>query len=151
MRNILLFILIHVSTHFCIYSQSSGVGFLFDETSFYFSTDNLNFTTDVSPWGFYTTYRVVLIPGDPFIVNSAYLNRLGISYMSKSEVISLGCGAKMTYDTEPKFYPDFMFKFHPSRILTEKTRNVDVGLLFNVSNTLDFGVCLSLPFVLNRY
>jgi len=151
MRNIIIFILICVSTQINSYSQSSSVGFLFDETTFYFSTDKLNFTTNVSPWGFYTTYRMILIEGDPFIVNNAYLNRFGLNYMSKSEVVSLGCGVKMTYSDLPTFYPDFMFKVHPSRLITKDTRNVDVGLILNISNTLDFGVCLSLPFVLNRY
>ena len=78
---------------------------------------------------------MILLEGDPFIVTTLSQSiRIKLHY--KSEVVSLG--VKMTYSDLPTFYPDFMFKVHPSRLITKDTRNVDVGLILNISNTLDF-------------
>jgi hypothetical protein len=151
MRFTLLFLIFYVSTQNLTLSQSSSVGFLFDETTFYYSTDNINFSTEFSPWGFYTTYRLYLINGDPLIVNNAYLNRVGLNYGFLNNAINIGGGVKMVYETIPEFYPDVTLKVYPYKFITEDPRSVDVGLILNVSNTFDLGVCLTLPFVLNRY
>jgi len=151
MRFTLLFLIFYVSTQNLTLSQSSSVGFLFDETTIYYSTDNINFSTEFSPWGFYTTYRLSLISNDPLIFGNTYLNRIGLNYGFLNNAINVGGGIKAYYGSNPVFYPDVMIKTYPYKFFTEDPRSVDVGIILNISNTLDFGVCLTLPFVLNRY
>jgi hypothetical protein len=44
-----------------------------------------------------------------------------------------------------------MIKLHPIKMLTQNPRSIDVSLMLNISNTLDFGAGISIPFLLNRY
>ena len=56
------------------------------------------------------------------------------------------------YNTEPAdFYPDLMIRLHPIKLLSQNPRAIDIAIIFNVSNTVEFGAGLSIPFLLNRY
>ena len=37
------------------------------------------------------------------------------------------------------------------KLITQNSRSIDIALILNVSNTIEFGAGLSIPFLLNRY
>ena len=82
-----------------------------------------------------------------------YPNRLGINYGFLRNGINLGVGGKMIlYTSKPAdFYPDIMIRLHPLKLITQNSRSIDIALILNVSNTIEFGAGLSIPFLLNRY
>jgi len=144
-----------------VFSQSSTVGVLFSSGDLFLSTDNINTSVinsrnPYAPWGIYTTGQLNIInTGGVPIINQtgAYPNRLGINYGFLRNGINLGVGGKMVlYNTEPAdFYPDLMIRLHPIKLLSQNPRAIDIAIIFNVSNTVEFGAGLSIPFLLNRY
>jgi len=144
-----------------VFSQSSTVGVLFSSGDLFLSTDNINTSVinsrnPYAPWGIYTTGQLNIInTGGVPIINQtgAYPNRLGINYGFLRNGLNLGVGGKMVlYNTEPAdFYPDFMIRLHPIKLLSQNPRAIDIAIIFNVSNTVEFGAGLSIPFLLNRY
>jgi len=144
-----------------VFSQSSTVGVLFGSGDLFLSTDNINTSVinsrnPYAPWGIYTTGQLNIInTGGVPIINQtgAYPNRLGINYGFLRNGINLGVGGKMVlYNTEPAdFYPDLMIRLHPIKLLSQNPRAIDIAIIFNVSNTVEFGAGLSIPFLLNRY
>lgn len=145
----------------CVFSQSSTVGFLFGGNDVYLSTDNINTTVindrnPYSPWGIYTTANLEFINlgGIPTVSsNRNYPNRLGVNYGFFRNGLNVGVGGKMIiHDFKPaQFYPDVMVKFHPVKFITKNCRSIDIAIILNVSNTIDFGAGISIPFLLNRY
>ena len=143
-----------------VLAQSSTVGVLFSGDLF-LSTDNVNTTVinernPYSPWGIYTTAQLDVINtgGLPAISGGRnYPNRLGINYGFLRNGINLGVGGKMILDDiEPaEFYPDIMVRLHPIKLITKNARSLDIALILNISNTIEFGAGLSIPFILNRY
>jgi len=144
-----------------VFSQSSTVGVLFSSGDLFLSTDNINTSVinsrnPYAPWGIYTTGQLNIInTGGVPIINQtgAYPNRLGINYGFLRNGLNLGVGGKMVlYNTEPAdFYPDLMIRLHPIKLLSQNPRAIDIAIIFNVSNTVEFGAGLSIPFLLNRY
>ena len=144
-----------------VFSQSSTVGVLFSSGDLFLSTDNINTSVinsrnPYAPWGIYATGQLNIInTGGVPIINQtgAYPNRLGINYGFLRNGLNLGVGGKMVlYNTEPAdFYPDFMIRLHPIKLLSQNPRAIDIAIIFNVSNTVEFGAGLSIPFLLNRY
>lgn len=144
-----------------VFSQSSTVGVLFNSGDLFLSTDNINTSVinsrnPYAPWGIYATGQLNIInTGGVPIINQtgAYPNRLGINYGFLRNGLNLGVGGKMVlYNTEPAdFYPDFMIRLHPIKLLSQNPRAIDIAIIFNVSNTVEFGAGLSIPFLLNRY
>lgn len=144
-----------------VFAQSSTVGVLFGSGDLFLSTDNINTSVinsrnPYAPWGIYTTGQLNIINtgGVPIISETgAYPNRLGINYGFLRNGINLGIGGKMVlYNTEPAdFYPDIMIRLHPIKLLSQNPRAIDIAIIFNVSNTVEFGAGLSIPFILNRY
>ena len=144
-----------------VFSQSSTVGVLFGSGDLFLSTDNINTSVinsrnPYAPWGIYTTGQLNIInTGGVPIINQtgAYPNRLGVNYGFLRNGINLGVGGKMVlYNTEPAdFYPDLMIRLHPIKLLSQNPRAIDIAIIFNVSNTVEFGAGLSIPFLLNRY
>jgi hypothetical protein len=144
----------------CVYSQSSTIGVLYSGDLF-LSTDNINTSVingnnPYSPWGFYTTLQLEILQIGWIPVytnNNNYPNRLGINYGFFRNGINLGVGGKMVlYDFKPaKFYPDVMVRLHPIKLITQNARSLDVSFIMNISNTVEFGAGLSIPFLLNRY
>jgi hypothetical protein len=143
------------------YSQSSTIGVLINSGDLYLSTDNINTSVinsknPYAPWGIYTTapLNITNNGGIPTVSSSGvYPNRLGINYGFFRNGLNVGIGGKMILNSiEPaKFYPDLMIKLHPIKMLTQNPRSIDVSLMLNISNTLDFGAGISIPFLLNRY
>jgi len=144
-----------------VYLQSSSVGLLFGSGDLFLSTDNINTSVinsrnPYAPWGIYTTGQLNIInTGGVPIINQtgAYPNRLGINYGFLRNGINVGVGGKMVlYTSEPAdFYPDVMIRLHPIKLITQNSRSIDIALILNVSNTIEFGAGLSIPFLLNRY
>lgn len=143
-----------------VFAQSSTVGVLFSGDLF-LSTDNINTMVindrnPYSPWGIYTTAQLNIINtgGMPMVTsNGNYPNRLGINYGFLRNGINLGVGGKMVLDDfEPaQFYPDVMIRLHPIKLITQNARSLDIAIILNISNTIEFGAGLSIPFILNRY
>ena len=144
-----------------VFSQSSTVGVLFGNGDLYLSTDNINTTVinernPYAPWGIYTTAQLNIINtvGMPMMSSGReYPNRLGVNYGFFRNGLNVGVGGKMIlHDFKPaQFYPDVMVKFHPIKFITKNPRSIDIAIIFNVSNTIDFGAGISIPFLLNRY
>jgi len=44
-----------------------------------------------------------------------------------------------------------MVRLHPIKFITKNPRSIDIAIILNVSNTIDFGAGISIPFMLNRY
>jgi len=82
-----------------------------------------------------------------------YPNRLGINYGFFRNGLNVGVGGKMVlHDFEPaEFYPDVMVRFHPIKFFTQNPRSIDIAVILNLSNTVEFGAGISVPFLLNRY
>lgn len=145
----------------CVFSQSSTVGFIFGCNDVYLSTDNINTMVindrnPYSPWGIYTTTNLEFInlDGVPTVSSTRnYPNRLGINYGFFRNGLNVGVGGKMILnDFEPaKFYPDVMVKLHPIKFTTKNCRSIDIAIILNISNTIDFGGGMSIPFLFNRY
>jgi len=143
------------------YSQSSTVGVLFGSGDLFLSTDNINTSVinsrnPYAPWGIYTTGQLNIInTGGVPIMNQTgtYPNRLGINYGFLRNGINVGVGGKMVlYTSEPAdFYPDVMIRLNPIKLITQNSRSIDISLILNISNTVEFGAGLSIPFLLNRY
>ena len=144
-----------------VFSQSSTVGVLLGNGDLYLSTDNINTTVinernPYAPWGIYTTAQLNIINtgGMPMMSSGReYPNRLGVNYGFFRNGLNVGVGGKMIlHDFKPaQFYPDVMVKFHPIKFITKNPRSIDIAIIFNVSNTIDFGTGISIPFLLNRY
>lgn len=144
-----------------VFSQSSTVGVLMSSGDLFLSTDNINTSVinsrnPYAPWGIYTTGQLNILNtgGVPIIYqNRVYPNRLGINYGFLRNGVNLGVGGKMVlYVSEPAdFYPDVMIRLHPIKLITQNPRSIDIALILNISNTIEFGVGLSIPFLLNRY
>lgn len=160
MKKLLVVILICIASVNNLYSQSSTIGVLLSNDLF-LATDNINTSVinddnPYSPWGFYTTVRMQFINtgGIPLISsNRNYPNRLGINYGLLRNGINIGVGGKMIInDFEPaKFYPDITIRLHPIKLASQNARSLDVSLILNISNTIEYGAGLSIPFFLNRY
>lgn len=143
-----------------VFGQSSTIGVLFNGDLF-LATDNVNTTVindrnPYSPWGIYTTAQLNIVNtgGLPTMSSAGnYPNRLGINYGFLRNGINLGVGGKMIiHDFEPaEFYPDVMVRLHPIKLLTQNPRSIDIALILNISNTVEFGAGISIPFLLNRY
>jgi len=144
-----------------LFSQSSTVGVLIGGGDLFLSTDNINTTVindrnPYSPWGIYTTAHLNIsnVGGLPMMSSRGqYPNRLGINYGFFRNGLNVGVGGKMVLDDfkPAKFYPDVMVKFHPIKLITQNCRSIDIALILNVSNTIDVGAGISIPFLLNRY
>lgn len=142
------------------FSQSSTVGVLFNGDLF-LATDNINTTVindknPYTPWGLYTTAQLEVMywGGHPQLSNTRnYPNRLGINYGFFRNGINLGVGGKMVLNDyqDVQFYPDVMIRLHPLKLITQNQRITDISLIVNISNTIEFGAGLSIPFFLNRY
>lgn len=144
-----------------VFSQSSTVGVLLNSGDLYLSTDNINTSVinqrnPYAPWGLYTTAQLNIINtgGVPTFSNAGnYPNRLGINYGFLRNGLNIGVGGKMVlHDFDPaEFYPDIMIKLHPIKLMTQNPRAIDVAVILNISNTVEFGAGISIPFLLNRY
>ena len=145
----------------CVFSQSSTVGVLLSSGDLFLATDNINTTVinernPYAPWGIYTTAQMNIINtgGMPMMSSGGnYPNRLGINYGFFRNGLNVGVGGKMVlHDFEPaEFYPDVMVRFHPIKFFTQNPRSIDIAVILNLSNTVEFGAGISVPFLLNRY
>ena len=145
----------------CVFSQSSTVGVLLSSGDLFLATDNINTTVinernPYAPWGIYTTAQMNIINtgGMPMMSSGGnYPNRLGINYGFFRNGLNIGVGGKMVlHDFEPaEFYPDVMVRFHPIKFFTQNPRSIDIAVILNLSNTVEFGAGISVPFLLNRY
>ena len=145
----------------CVFSQSSTVGVLLSSGDLFLATDNINTTVinernPYAPWGIYTTAQMNIINtgGMPMMSSGGnYPNRLGINYGFFRNGLNVGGGGKMVlHDFEPaEFYPDVMVRFHPIKFFNQNPRSIDIAVILNLSNTVEFGAGISVPFLLNRY
>jgi len=144
-----------------VFSQSSTIGVLIGGKELFLSTDNINTSVindrnPYAPWGIYTTAKLNItnVGGIPTTSGrGTYPNRLGINYGFFRNGLNVGVGGKMIlYDYEPaKFYPDVMIRLHPIKLITQNPRSIDIAIILNISNTIDVGAGISIPFLLNRY
>jgi hypothetical protein len=143
-------ILIFFFSFFKTYGQSSTVGIIPETMSIVLCTDNLNLTTEYSPFGLYSIWEA-----DKLISSSDYRygfpSTLGVNVAFFQNSFNVGGGATIEWllNDEYEIYPNVMLRFHPLKMLTQKNRTPDVSLMLNISKQTNFGIGLSIPFRLN--
>ena len=132
------------------YSQSSTIGFIPATQDVVLCTDNINLTTEYSPFGMYTIYDYGRLDNSTQYQN--YFPRtLGINLALFNNGVNVGAGVSVDFlpFDEYEVYPDFLIRVHPLKMLTQQNRMVDVSLMLNISKTPEIGFGLSIPTRLN--
>lgn len=130
--------------------QSSTVGIIPETQSLVLCTDNINLTTEYSPFGLYTLWepQYVLTGSD---YRYGFPSTAGVNVALFQNSINVGAGASIEWlpGDEYEIYPNMLLRFHPLKMLTQNNRMIDVSLMLNVSKETNFGIGLSIPFRLN--
>ena len=130
--------------------QSSTIGYIPETNSIVLCTDNINLTTEYSPFGLYTIFEA-----EKIITNADYRygfpSTIGVNVGLFQNGINVGGGASIEWlpNDEYEIYPNLMLRFHPLKMLTQNNRMIDISLMLNVSKETNFGIGLSIPFRLN--
>ena len=132
------------------YSQSSTVGFIPATQDVVLCTDNINLTTEYSPFGMYTIYDLDRVTNSTEYSN--YFPRtFGVNVALFNNGINFGGGVSVDFlpFDEYEVYPDFLVRVHPLKMLTQENRMIDISLMINFSKTNEFGIGISIPTRLN--
>jgi hypothetical protein len=133
-----------------VYSQSSTIGFIPATETVVLCTDNINLTTEYSPFGLYTMWEASQI-----LNQSDYRygipNTLGVNVALFQNSVNLGGGGTILWGTGSDYevIPNFLVRFHPLKMLTQNNRMTDVSLMMNISQEINFGIGLSFKYRLN--
>lgn len=142
--------LIFVLSFTKVFGQSSTIGFIPNTEEIVLCTDNINLTTEYSPFGLYTMWNA-----SDFLSQTDYKyyfpNTMGVNVALFQNSINVGGGASIRWlpGDEYEIYPNVLLRFHPLKMLTQNNRMVDVSLMMNFSKETNFGIGLSMPFRLN--
>ena len=130
--------------------QSSTIGIIPETQSLVLCTDNINLTTEYSPFGLYTIFDAdKLINGSDY--RYGFPSTIGVNVALFQNGLNVGGGTTIEWlpGDEYELYPNLMLRFHPLKMLTQNNRMVDLSLMLNVSKQTNFGIGLSMPFRLN--
>ena len=132
------------------YSQSSTVGFIPATETVVLCTDNINLTTEYSPFGLYTMWEVsqVLSQSD---YRYGIPNTMGVNVALFQNSINFGGGGTVLWlpGDDYDIIPNFLVRFHPLKMLSQNNRMTDISLMMNISQEINFGVGLSFRYRLN--
>ena len=148
MRRTILLLLLFMSIKG--YSQSSTVGFIPETQSIVLCTDNINLTTEYSPFGLYTIWEP-----EQLLSASDYRygipQTLGVNVALFQTSVNAGGGGTIVWlpNDEVEIKPNVLLRFHPLKMLTQNNRMTDVSLMFNISDEVNFGIGLSFRYRLN--
>lgn len=148
MRRTILLLLLFVGIKG--YSQSSTVGFIPETQSIVLCTDNINLTTEYSPFGLYTIWEP-----EQLLSASDYRygipQTLGLNVALFQNSVNVGGGGTIVWlpNDEVEIKPNVLLRFHPLKMLTQNNRMTDVSLMLNISDEVNFGIGLSFRYRLN--
>lgn len=148
MRRTILLLLLFMSIKG--YSQSSTVGFIPETQSIVLCTDNINLTTEYSPFGLYTIWEP-----EQLLSASDYRygipQTLGVNVALFQNSVNVGGGGTIVWlpNDEVEIKPNVLLRFHPLKMLTQNNRMTDVSLMLNISDEVNFGIGLSFRYRLN--
>ena len=148
MRRTILLLLLFVGIKG--YSQSSTVGFIPETESIVLCTDNINLTTEYSPFGLYTIWEP-----EQLLSASDYRygipQTLGVNVALFQNSVNVGGGGTIVWlpNDEVEIKPNVLLRFHPLKMLTQNNRMTDVSLMLNISDEVNFGIGLSFRYRLN--
>ena len=132
------------------YSQSSTVGFIPATETVVLCTDNINLTTEYSPFGLYTMWEVsqVLSQSD---YRYGIPNTMGVNVALFQNSINFGGGGTILWlpGDDYDIIPNFLVRFHPLKMLSQNNRMTDISLMMNISQEINFGIGLSFRYRLN--
>ncbi len=148
MKRTILIILFLLSIK--VYSQSSTIGFIPTTQEVVLCTDNINLTTEYSPFGMYTIYNYGRLNNSTQYQNN-FPRTLGVNLALFNNGINLGAGVSVDFlpFSEYDVYPDFLIRLHPLKMLTQQNRMIDISIILNISKTSQIGFGLSIPTRLN--
>jgi len=132
------------------YSQSSTVGFIPETQSVVLCTDNINLTTEYSPFGLYTIWEP-----EQLLNQSDYRygipQTLGLNIALFQNSVNVGGGGTIIWlpNDEVDIKPNVLLRFHPLKMLTQNNRMTDISLMLNISEQVNFGIGLSFMYRLN--
>lgn len=132
------------------YSQSSTVGFIPETQSVVLCTDNINLTTEYSPFGLYTIWEP-----DQLLSQSDYRygipQTLGLNVALFQNSVNVGGGGTIIWlpNDEVDIKPNVLLRFHPLKMLTQNNRMTDISLMLNISEQVNFGIGISFRYRLN--
>jgi len=130
--------------------QSSTIGVIPATETLVLCTDNINLTTEYSPFGLYTMWEAqYVLSGSDY--RYGFPSTAGVNVALFQNSINVGGGASIKWlpGDEYEIYPNMLLRFHPLKMLTQNNRMIDVSLMLNVSKETNFGIGLSMPFRLN--
>ncbi len=148
MRRTILLLLLFVGIKG--YSQSSTIGFIPETQSIVLCTDNINLTTEYSPFGLYTIWEP-----EQLLSSSDYRygipQTLGVNVALFQNSVNVGGGGTIVWlpNDEVEIKPNVLLRFHPLKMLTQNNRMTDVSLMLNISDEVNFGIGLSFRYRLN--
>lgn len=150
MKKIILFLLILISVP--SYGQYSGLTVIPDESSAICSFENI----DDDNFGFYIGgYYKIGATSNPYIYRTpySYFNRIGINYGILKCGIVLGAGIKVDLISGPDaiFYPDFMVKLQPIKLLSRNKDIWDISVTCGISDKPYVGFGISIPYRYGSY
>ena len=152
MRKGLTFV-VFLLTWWNVYSQSSTIGFIPSTKTIVLCTDNLNLTTEYTPFGLYTMWR-----GSESLPQSDYRYRIpntwGVNAGIYQNGINIGLGGTILWKDNGDDYrvvPNVLIRFHPLKTITQDNRQNDISLMLNISQGIHFGIGLSLSRLLNAF
>ena len=132
------------------YSQTSTVGFIPATETVVLCTDNINLTTEYSPFGLYTMWEVsqVLSQSD---YRYGIPNTMGVNVALFQNSINFGGGGTILWlpGDDYDIIPNFLVRFHPLKMLSQNNRMTDISLMMNISQEINFGIGLSFRYRLN--
>lgn len=132
------------------YSQSSTVGFIPATETVVLCTDNINLTTEYSPFGLYTMWEAsqVLSQSD---YRYGIPNTIGVNVALFQNSINFGGGGTVLWlpGDDYDIIPNFLVRFHPLKMLSQNNRMTDISLMMNISQEINFGIGLSFRYRLN--
>ncbi|MDA9280038.1 hypothetical protein N9P74_00600 [bacterium] len=135
------------------YSQSSTIGFIPSTKTVVLCTDNINLTTEYSPFGLYTMWGAsdVLSPSD---YRYAIPDTWGVNVGLFQNGLNIGAGGTILWlsnGDDYKIIPNVLIRFHPLKTITQDNRITDISFMLNISQGIHFGIGLSFSRLLNAF
>ncbi len=133
------------------YSQSSTVGYIPSTKSIVLCTDNINLTTEYSPFGLYTIWggSEELTPSD---YRYAIPDTWGVNVGLFQNGLNIGAGGTILWSNggdDYRIIPNVLIRFHPLKTITQDNRQTDISLMLNISQGVHFCIGLSFSRLLN--
>lgn len=134
------------------YSQSSTIGYIPKTGTVVLCTDNLNLTTEYSPFGMYTMWEMSEV-----LSQSDYRYRIpntwGFNVGLFQNGLNIGGGGTIIWlpNDDYEIIPNVLVRFHPIKMITQDNRRMDISFMLNISREVNFGIGISFSRLLNAF